>query len=143
MQPNDLKDALKKAGVPIYKNDKISKKDLTYLTSKSTGIEVDQIEYLGIDKGIDKYTYKFRLTLNGGDKEKIENIFAMNKDICQSIQIFLKKKLGCIQEVNCYLKSVNEKYAWVNIEVMFSIAEEITSELFDPFWYRWFEKIGT
>lgn len=143
MEPTELKDALKNAGIPVYENNKISRKDLPYLEVKKSGLVVEGLQYLGVDKGIDKYTYKFRITLGGGNKEKIENIFAMKKQqLEKSLTEYLKLKATCIKKVEGYLKSSNEEHAWVNLDVCFNLDAMITFDLFEPFWHRWFEQIG-
>jgi hypothetical protein len=140
MQKEDLKIALKKAGVPIYENDKISRKDLPSLTLKSTGLLVSNIDYLGMDKGIDKYTFKFRLTIEGGNCEKIQNVFSMNSKIVAEIQTFLQKKLAFVKSCNAFIKESNDQHAWVNIEIEFGL--NLDSEIFEPFLHRCFEKIN-
>ena len=143
MEPTELKDALKNAGIPVYENNKISRKDLPYLEVKKSGLVIEGLQYLGVDKGIDKYTYKFRITLGGGNKEKIENIFAMKKQqLEKSLTDYLKLKVACVKKVEGYLKSSNEEHAWVNLDVCFSLDAMINFDLFEPFWHRWFEQIG-
>lgn len=140
MQKEDLKIALKKAGVPIYENDKINKKDLPNLTLRSTGLTVSDIDYLGTEKAIEKYTFKFRLTVEGGNCEKIQNIFNRNSKVIAEIQNFLQKKLPFVKGCHAFIKESNDQHAWVNIEIDFGL--NLDSELFEPFLHRCFEKIN-
>ncbi len=142
MDKDQLKESLVYMGVPIYRNDKIRKKDIVNLPFEDSGIQIKEIKKIEVDKHPEYYLCHLHIVLSNDDVSNIDSVFAKNKkNVEQNMTHYLQKnELQCVTKVDLAIKSRNANNLWMDVYIYFDLKPVLDSLSTDCFFYQLLER---
>ena len=138
-----LKESLTRMGVPVYENGKIKKKDIEgLLPLTSSGLEVESIKKLGVDKHEDHCTCRMHLTVAGGRSHHIDDAVGRNQDhVEKALAEYLNKiGLASVTHVELVARNRNDNNLWLDVNIYYDHGKLIDKNDLACFFYRLIER---
>lgn len=144
MDATQLKVSLIKMGVPVFKNNKVCKRDLEDLSFEESGLDVVSAKPLDHRDEPNKLVCTWHLKIAGGDVDLIENVFYKNKlDVEKGMLCYCHKLgFGAVDAVEFVIKNKNNENVWLEVTYHYNLKEACEKEeaCMDPFFHRLFER---
>jgi hypothetical protein len=144
MNALQLKTLLVRTGVPVYKNNKICRKDLQDLKFKDSGLEVREFKLLDCRDEPGAFAASWHVAVEGGDSKMIDGIFHKNKRRVEKklLQYCRQMGFGSVTGVELKMLNRNSGNVWIEAEFKCSLKDAWEREegCMAPFFHRLFER---